>query len=148
LNSIFKKAALPAAIAAILTPTAWSEDDSAGLEEVVVTAQKREQNLQDVPVAITAINAEQLTDRKIDLQRLTFKLPHHRVAQLAQLSLFEVLHPLTLQQPGSLPLASIWMAFLLPKTSAVFLMSLNYRPSKSSAARKAHFMVKTPQVVR
>ncbi len=66
MNSIFKKAALPAAIAAILTPTAWSEDDSAGLEEVVVTAQKREQNLQDVPVAITAINAEQLTDRKID----------------------------------------------------------------------------------
>ncbi|MCY4046062.1 MAG: TonB-dependent receptor [Cellvibrionales bacterium] len=66
MNSLFKKAALPAAIATILTPTAWSEDDSAGLEEVVVTAQKREQNLQDVPVAITAINAEQLTDRKID----------------------------------------------------------------------------------
>lgn len=66
MNSIFKKAALPAAIAAILTPTAWAEDSSAGLEEVVVTAQKREQNLQDVPVAITAINAEQLTDRKID----------------------------------------------------------------------------------
>lgn len=30
------------------------------LEEVVVTAQKREQNLQDVPVAVTALSGEAL----------------------------------------------------------------------------------------
>ena len=30
------------------------------LEEVVVVAQKREQNLQDVPIAITAFTGEQL----------------------------------------------------------------------------------------
>lgn len=37
----------------------------ATLEEVVVTAQKREQKLQDVPIAITAFNAEQLQERGI-----------------------------------------------------------------------------------
>ena len=30
------------------------------LEEIVVTAQKREQNLQDVPVAVTAVTAENI----------------------------------------------------------------------------------------
>ena len=35
-----------------------SSAESLALEEVIVTAQKREQNLQDVPVAVTAINSE------------------------------------------------------------------------------------------
>ena len=35
--------------------SAQSESDG-GLEEIVVTAQKREQNIMDVPVAITAIS--------------------------------------------------------------------------------------------
>ena len=43
------------------------------LEEVVVTAQKRAQSLQDVPIAITAFNQEMLQDQNIfdvlDLQR-------------------------------------------------------------------------------
>ena len=32
-------------------------EDSLGLDEIVVTARKREENLQDVPIAITAIGA-------------------------------------------------------------------------------------------
>ncbi len=35
-----------------------AEADSLAIEEVIVTAQRREQNLQDVPIAITAFNAE------------------------------------------------------------------------------------------
>ena len=35
------------------------------LEEIIVTAQKREQSLQDVPVAVTAITSVELADRTI-----------------------------------------------------------------------------------
>ncbi|TLY56116.1 MAG: TonB-dependent receptor, partial [Gammaproteobacteria bacterium] len=35
---------------------------SGGLEEVIVTAQKREQNLQDIGIAMSAISAADLTD--------------------------------------------------------------------------------------
>ena len=35
------------------------------LEEVVVVAQKREQNLQEVPIAINAFTGRQLNDRRV-----------------------------------------------------------------------------------
>jgi outer membrane receptor protein involved in Fe transport len=38
------------------------QQDAAALEEVVVTAQKREQSLQDVPIAVSALSAEALFD--------------------------------------------------------------------------------------
>ena len=45
------------------------------LEEIFVSAQKRSQSLQDVPVAITAFTQEMMADQKIydiiDLQRAT-----------------------------------------------------------------------------
>jgi iron complex outermembrane recepter protein len=42
------------------------------IEEIVVTAQKREQNLQDVPISIQAFSGEALTDRGVsDTQALT-----------------------------------------------------------------------------
>jgi len=49
-----------------LVSSAWAQDDSVALEEVVVTAQKREQNLQDVPLAVTAMTADQLEVRGIE----------------------------------------------------------------------------------
>jgi iron complex outermembrane recepter protein len=36
-----------------------------GLEEIIVTAQKREQNLQNVPVSVTALSAETLANNRI-----------------------------------------------------------------------------------
>lgn len=51
-----------------------STSDTGALEDIVVTAQKREQNLQDVPVAVTAITADTLINRNVstisDLPRL------------------------------------------------------------------------------
>ena len=41
------------------------QPEATGLEEIVVTAQRREERLQDVPVAVTAISAEQLRSRGI-----------------------------------------------------------------------------------
>jgi iron complex outermembrane recepter protein len=42
-----------------------AEEDTGGLEEIVVTAQKREQNLQNVPVSVTALSAEALANNRI-----------------------------------------------------------------------------------
>jgi iron complex outermembrane recepter protein len=59
-----KKQTLPIAISLALTaPLAASQSNDAShftLEEIVVTAQKREQSLQDVPIAVTAYDAASL----------------------------------------------------------------------------------------
>jgi len=51
---------LGAALAAPAAAQDAPQDASATLDEVIVTAQRREQSLQDVPIAITAFNAETL----------------------------------------------------------------------------------------
>lgn len=54
---------LGSSLLAIAAPAAAQEADAgadSGLEDIVVTAQKREQNLQDVPLAISAISAERV----------------------------------------------------------------------------------------
>jgi iron complex outermembrane recepter protein len=54
---------LMAAAVGAQAPESESESESSGLEEVVVTAQFRRQNLQDTPLAITAVSAEMLEAR-------------------------------------------------------------------------------------
>jgi iron complex outermembrane receptor protein len=44
---------------------AFAQDADQGLEEIVVTAQRREERLQDVPVAVTALSGEQLSQRNL-----------------------------------------------------------------------------------
>ncbi len=51
---------LVAAIAAILQPAA--NVHAQGLEEIVVTAQRREQSLQDVPISVTAVTGESFAE--------------------------------------------------------------------------------------
>ena len=52
-----------------------SEQETAVLEEVIVTAQLREQNLQDVPVSVTAFSGEDMEDFRLfslqDIARFT-----------------------------------------------------------------------------
>jgi outer membrane receptor protein involved in Fe transport len=46
------------------------------IDELTVTAQKREQNLQDVPIVVTSVNAQQLQDAGIkDIKDLTIVAP-------------------------------------------------------------------------
>jgi iron complex outermembrane receptor protein len=47
------------------SPDSATADDTGGLEEIVVTAQKREENLQNVPVSVTAMSAEALANNRV-----------------------------------------------------------------------------------
>ena len=53
---------VPALLAFAAMATAQEGGGGAGIEEMVVTAQKREQSLQDVPVAVSAYDSEFLSD--------------------------------------------------------------------------------------
>ena len=58
-----------ASSAAVNGDSADSADEGGGLAEIVVTAQKREQNLQAVPIAISAIGAAKIEQLGIDDSR-------------------------------------------------------------------------------
>ncbi|MCK7598021.1 TonB-dependent receptor [Microbulbifer sp. CAU 1566] len=57
--------ALASAIAAAI-PVAAAAQEKLQLEEVVVTAQRREQSMQDIPVAVTAVTGEELAAAQVD----------------------------------------------------------------------------------
>jgi len=55
----------PIAAAILLACPALLAQTSGGLEEIVVTAQKRTENLQDVPISIQALGTEKLTEMNV-----------------------------------------------------------------------------------
>ena len=66
-------------------PANTADDAPVALGDIIVTAQKREQRLQDVPVSITAIQGKQLDDLKItDLRSIQSYVPKSRGAQLGR----------------------------------------------------------------
>ncbi|NCU10727.1 MAG: TonB-dependent receptor plug domain-containing protein, partial [Sphingomonadaceae bacterium] len=57
-------------------------EESGGLEEIVVTAQKREQNMQSVPVSVTALGSEAIENNRIaDFSDLTRAAPSMTITQ-------------------------------------------------------------------
>lgn len=70
-KTALKGSVFSAAMVGLLAPVAWSQVDAAEedatvmLPTVNVTAQKREENLQDTPIAITAFSAETLETRQL-----------------------------------------------------------------------------------
>jgi iron complex outermembrane receptor protein len=57
--------ALGAAGLGAIPVLAQEADDTGGLQEIIVTAQKREQSLQDVPIAVTALGGEALQANRV-----------------------------------------------------------------------------------
>ncbi len=58
--------ALAIAIATALGTSAASAEERTVLDEVVVTAERREVNLQDVPISATVLNADMLAAQGVD----------------------------------------------------------------------------------
>ena len=62
---------------------AQEQSDVAIFEEILVTATKREQTLQEVPVAVSVVSADVLNDAQVlDIKDLQFLVPSLRVSQL------------------------------------------------------------------
>ncbi|WP_285017317.1 TonB-dependent receptor [Novosphingobium sp. fls2-241-R2A-195] len=67
-------------------PAAAPQDDAAqqkgGLNEIIVTARKRQESVQDVPVAVTAISAEQIATRDVtSVEKITAIAPQFSVGR-------------------------------------------------------------------
>src|SRR6188768_346398 len=66
LGGTMMKSSLSAAIAATIASVAQAQDpDAQRLEEITVTARKVSENLQETPIAITALSGSELEDRQI-----------------------------------------------------------------------------------
>lgn len=73
--------ALGLAVAATALPA--SAQEQGPLEEIVVTSAKREQTLQEIPVAVSVIRADELKQSQVsDIKDLQFLVPSLRVGQL------------------------------------------------------------------
>jgi iron complex outermembrane recepter protein len=70
---------VPMAVLLLPTPAAAQAapaDDEAGIADIVVTAQRREENLQDVPISVSAFSAEQIAEKGLtDVSRLEGLVP-------------------------------------------------------------------------
>src|SRR3546814_9086807 len=82
------------ALLAVLTAPALAQETpqgdasgqaETGLQDIVVTAQKRAENVQSVPVAITAVSGDMLTAKGIsDVVSLAGQAPHVTLRSTAQ----------------------------------------------------------------
>ena len=77
------KPLVAAVTAVLLTPdTAFAKENEQVIEEVVVTAQKRAQSLQQVPIAVTALSADLIEKAKIDsLDDIATRTPSFTIGQ-------------------------------------------------------------------
>ena len=78
----FKRSVIAAVVAASCANPAAFAQPSSVIEEVVVTATKRQQTLQEVPVAVTVTDAETIERAQIlDILDLQSVVPSLRVPQ-------------------------------------------------------------------
>ena len=83
-SSRLQSLALAALLAFIPFATASAEDEGDSvIEEIVVTAQKREQSLMDVPMSVSALTADDVASMgAINLADIQFKVPSLFIASL------------------------------------------------------------------
>ncbi len=77
MSSLLRRLPLAVAVAALS-----SQVSAQALEEVIVTAQKRAENLQDVPISVSAVQGEQIKDAGIpDMAALADYVPNLHIAE-------------------------------------------------------------------
>lgn len=82
LSVIIKSAITATILAPSFIMAQEEENDSPMLEEVIVTAQKREQSLADVPLSVAVIDGNQLRDQSIEkMADLQFSVPNFTMAE-------------------------------------------------------------------
>jgi len=68
---------------ALTAPVFAQQDESTFLEEIVVTSSKRESTLQEIPIAVSVLQADDLKQSQVmDVKDLQFLVPSLRVTQL------------------------------------------------------------------
>lgn len=77
-----KHTLLSVAIAVSLTAPVFAQDAEPALEEVLVTAQKRVQNLRDVPISVNALSSEKIESAGItSIERIADYIPSFNMTQ-------------------------------------------------------------------
>lgn len=98
-------AALAAAAVLIFPYSAVGQPagDEALVEEVIVTAQKREQALKDVPMAVSAVTAEDIEAvGAVDLNSIQYLVPSLSISNLGGVGITETIRIRAISPPGSL----------------------------------------------
>jgi iron complex outermembrane recepter protein len=86
MKNLFRISGLALPFLLFSSPAVYSQEQESTLilEEVIVTAQKREQSLQDVPIAVSALSADDITNAEIrDIRSLQLLSPSINVTQSA-----------------------------------------------------------------
>ena len=70
-----------AVLAASARPPAIGQENALEIEEVIVTSQRREQSIQEIPVAVTALDPEQMELKQIaNIADLQYQVPNISIA--------------------------------------------------------------------
>jgi len=147
--------ALTLALVGITNTTSAQEHENKGALEVIeVTAQKRVQNLQELPTAVTVFNSDSIRNKGItDVEDLSAYTPNMQISENPGSSTSA-----TIAIRGSVTInpAITWetttgvyvYGVLYQKVLVVYLMSLLLTELKYYVALRAHFMVRILSVER
>lgn len=105
-------AALALSVAMTMTSSAFAQDSGAMLEEITVTAERREQSLQDVPIAVTAFSGDMVTEANITrMEDVAMQTPNFKMTSFntAESQLFLRGIGSTNDGPGSDPSVAVFI---------------------------------------
>src|ERR1700677_203243 len=93
--------AADAAVAVSPSTSGSDRELSNGLDEIVVTATRRQERLQDVPISVTALTTEKLAEKQItDVSTLAYVVPNMQVQPtLTPLEITLAIRGVTMQLP-------------------------------------------------